>query len=275
MEYTPTRVLAGKQAGNVSAILVGVHGNERAGVEALEELNLHTIDAGEVRLIVGNPKAIAEGVRFIDTNLNRLFRPEEEINEEDKRTYEYERSREILHDIEGVDALLDIHGSNSPESEPFCICEAHAFAYAKTFPAHRIVSGFDALEPGGSDGYMNALGGMGMCFETGYINDPQGVVRAKEAIMAFLILRGHIAGVAPAQTPKIWVHMQSLYHTKTNDFQPEKPFADFEEVQRGACIGKDGGELVCAEDDGIVLFVRPRTRVGDEAFLFGTQKGMM
>jgi succinylglutamate desuccinylase len=273
MNQTPSRIITGAQPGNVSAILVGVHGNELAGVHALEALNLHAIEKGEVRLIVGNPKAIAEGVRFTERNLNRLFRAEHEIADAEKQAYEYARSREILRDLEGVDALLDIHASNSPESEPFCICEPHAFSYAKAFPTRRIVSGFDALEPGGSDEYMNRQGGMGICFETGYLNDPLGIERAKEAILAFLILRGHIEGTPPAQSSKEWIHMESLYHTKTDTFEPEKIFADFEEVTRGQCIGRDGGERVLAEDDGVVLFVRPRKKVGDEAFLFGKKKG--
>jgi hypothetical protein len=136
-----------------------------------------------------------------------------------------------------------------------------------------MVSGFDALEPGGSDGYINMQGGVGICFEAGYINDPESVARAKEAMNAFLIVRGHISGNAPVQSPKEWIHMESLYHTKTNTFNPEKIFADFEEVTRGQCIGKDGGEEVGVEDDGVVLFVRPRKKVGDEAFLFGKKKG--
>jgi succinylglutamate desuccinylase len=66
------------RAGVISA---GIHGDETAPIELLGAL-LARLEAGLVPLgapllvILGNPEAIRRGVRFVDTNLNRLFRPD-------------------------------------------------------------------------------------------------------------------------------------------------------------------------------------------------------
>lgn len=58
---------------------VGIHGDETAPIEMLAHLldalagNPHAL-AVDLMLVVGNPAAIAAGTRFIDADLNRLFR---------------------------------------------------------------------------------------------------------------------------------------------------------------------------------------------------------
>ncbi|MCL6416793.1 succinylglutamate desuccinylase [Aestuariirhabdus sp. Z084] len=56
----------------------GIHGNETAPIELLDRL-VNRLLGGELKLccrlllILGNPPAMRQGQRFIDTNLNRLF----------------------------------------------------------------------------------------------------------------------------------------------------------------------------------------------------------
>lgn len=266
------RIVRGEKPGNVSVILVGVHGNETPGLAAIKEMDLSAIVAGEVRIILGNPEAVKKNVRFIEQNLNRMFRAEADCTEEERASYEYRRSREIMPLLEGADALLDVHASNTKESEPFCICEPQGFALAHVLPAVRMVSGFDALEPGGTDAYMNARGGKGICFEAGYIHDTESNVRARIAIESFLQARGHVdTGVVSHHMSHVWTHMEMVYHTQVN-FVPVKVFADFAEVAAGEVIGMDGEEQICAPSEGVVLFVRARHKKGEEAFLFGRNR---
>lgn len=263
-----SEVVRGAHPGNTSVIFVGVHGNETPGIEALRAFDATRIVAGEVRFALGNPRAVAQNVRFVEANLNRMFR-EEGLRAQERASYEYGRAQELIPLITGAHALLDIHASNSPQSEPFCICEPHAFALAALLPAQRLVSGFDALEPGGTDGYMNRCGGKGICFEAGYIHDPASIMRATWALETFLHAQGHLAE-APvfAHQPPQELTMEELYHTQEH-FIPAKTFADFEAVSKGTVIGTDGGKAVCASADGVVLFVRAREHAGEEAFLFG------
>lgn len=90
---------------------VGVHGNETAPIELLGEL-LARLASGTVRLgapllvILGNLPAIRAGERFIATNLNRLFR-----REQDGSGDEAARARELM---AAVDAFFARHSRLAP-----------------------------------------------------------------------------------------------------------------------------------------------------------------
>lgn len=71
---------AGRANPNHEALIVsaGVHGNETAPIEVLNNLLNELLDnqwqlACPMLLILGNPPAMGAGERFIDVNLNRLF----------------------------------------------------------------------------------------------------------------------------------------------------------------------------------------------------------
>ena len=84
--------LNGIQPGPTSMILVGVHGNERCGNEAVEELlPTLSIEKGRVIIVQGNPRAIEQNVRFTEMNLNRMFKPDDQLSVEEKQSYEYSR----------------------------------------------------------------------------------------------------------------------------------------------------------------------------------------
>ncbi|WP_163559382.1 succinylglutamate desuccinylase [Halomonas sp. NO4] len=75
LELTPDRPGPAARVGVLSA---GIHGNETAPIELLGAA-LARLEAGLLRLgapllvILGNLEAIRAGVRYLDTNLNRLF----------------------------------------------------------------------------------------------------------------------------------------------------------------------------------------------------------
>ncbi|MGM1052335.1 MAG: succinylglutamate desuccinylase [Pseudomonadota bacterium] len=93
-------------AARACVLSVGIHGNETAPMELLEGL-LGRLTRGELRLgaptlvILGNPEATRQGVRFIGTNLNRLFRPD--LPETGR---EADRARELM---DAVDAFFARH----------------------------------------------------------------------------------------------------------------------------------------------------------------------
>ncbi|MFT5998627.1 MAG: succinylglutamate desuccinylase, partial [Neolewinella sp.] len=75
----------GAEAGPLVVAIGGVHGNEPAGVLALERLfdmledepriNPGFSFKGDLLALRGNLAALAAGVRFIDADLNRIWRP--------------------------------------------------------------------------------------------------------------------------------------------------------------------------------------------------------
>lgn len=262
----------GQSAGPTSIVLVGVHGNELCGVNALEEiLQTLNVEKGRVIFCYGNPKAIIDNKRFIEQNLNRMFKDSSVLTKDEKVSYEFARAQFLKPYLLSASALLDVHASLTPESQPFIICEPNALSIAEYLPVSRVVSGFDAIEPGGTDCFMNINGRMGICIECGYTNDPQSTALAKEGILSFLRVRGHIKGDTIIRQQE-HVHMYDLYRTKTNIFKLTKQFKDFEYIESGQLVGFDGDEKIVAEKDCVILFARNRERVGDEAFLLGEKK---
>lgn len=267
--------IIGKEKGPTSIILAGVHGNEKPGIEAFKKVlpNI-TIEKGTVFFIYGNPRAIKANQRFTEANLNRMFKDETDVTENEKRSYEYSRAQFLKKYLNRADALLDIHASSTPESRPFIICEANAQGIVTSIPIDLVVSGFDNTEPGGTDYYMNKIGKIGVCVECGYSNDPASIEIAEKSILAFLKARGHIPNDIKKQKQS-YMEIYELYTTKTGAFVLSKPFADFEEIKNRESIGLDGEETIYAQEDSIILFARNQNKIGQEAFLLGKKKNIL
>lgn len=263
--------LTGPEKGPTNMIAVGVHGNERCGIDAINEL-LPTlkIARGRVLIAYGNPRAIEQGMRYVEENLNRLFKSDEILSEKEKSSYEYSRAQFLKKYLNQADYLLDIHASLTPNSQRFIICEENAQNIAKYLPVPLAVSGFDTVEPGGTDYYMNQQGKTGVCIECGYLDDPSSKDVAKESIIAFLTACGNITGTSKVY-PQSSIEVKGLYLTK-NNFAPSKKFKDFEEANLNQIIGTDGKEKIKMPINGVVLFVRKRECPNEEAFLYGQYK---
>ena len=100
-----------------SAILlsVGVHGNETAPIEIIDQL-VTDILAGKIAvrnrllIVIANPKAIKSGFREIDENMNRLFSDAPIVKEGDSD--EHHRTRTLMNysrDFFSMDAHKKIH----------------------------------------------------------------------------------------------------------------------------------------------------------------------
>jgi len=261
--------LTGKSAGPVSLILAGVHGNERCGLTAFAELlpDLQ-IDCGQVFFIYGNPRAIEINRRYFEVNLNRLFCDDNRLTEQELTSYEYGRAQFLKKYLDQAEVLLDLHGSYSVASQPFAICEANAERIVSQLPIEKVVSGFDEIQPGGTDAYMNNIGKIGICVECGLLTKPQAAVVAKEVIMAFLQARGHLIGQASLKRQE-WLNIYQLYKTTTNNFYLAQDWPDFAEVKAGQLIGYDGEAAIRAVEDSFILFATERQKIGEEAFILG------
>lgn len=261
------RTLKGTKKGPISLVLGGVHGNELCGIEAIKALATMRIDAGEVMYGIANPRAVEQNVRFIESNLNRMFKPLNEVTEDEKQTYEYLRAQELKPFMNKAEALLDIHASYTPNSQPFLICEPNSLEIAGQLPINRLVSGFGHVEKGGTDGYMADAGKLGLCAECGFKDDLKSHEQALKTLKAFLVARGHIPGRI-SKPKQHYFHMEKIYITRRN-FTPTKAFDDFEVVPRNGVIGSDGSEVIRVKKETVVLFVRSRKHSGEEAFVSG------
>lgn len=112
LELTPDMAT---DAARACVLSVGIHGNETAPIELLGEC-LARLEAGLIRLgapvlvILGNLEAIRRAERYVDTNLNRLFR-----RDIDEAGMEPDRARELM---AAVDAFHARHAGPSRRGSP-------------------------------------------------------------------------------------------------------------------------------------------------------------
>src|SRR5688500_4098990 len=92
---------------SIRILIVGAqHGNEKLGPRLQRYLkNDKSGKFKNVDYLCGNPRALRADVRFIDTDLNRSYKPQTPI------TYEEKRAKKILKIIQQsqYDYVLDVH----------------------------------------------------------------------------------------------------------------------------------------------------------------------
>lgn len=248
---------------NTTTIMVWVHGNELSGPAALLEiLPTLQITSGKVFLIFANLRALDQNIRQTEKNMNRSF-----VQNSSWNTYEDIRAREIMSFLDQSDYLLDIHNTlNTQNSIPFVISEDREVW--EVFDVDFVVSGFDTLHPGGSDGYINSLGKKWVCIECGSIYDPRWYAIAKNSITNFLKFTENTDGKNKVFSQKKYLRFDTIYKNTTLDFSFSKNFEDFEFVRKWQKIATDWQKQIFAKENGYILFPYLPTKIHDEIFCF-------
>jgi len=123
-------------------VTVCVHGDEVCGLRGVNELvdegYFETIAKDKITLTImlANPLAFSQGVRFVHRNLNRVILPHLfEVG-----GYETFRGRSIANAILDCDVYLDLH-STSAASPPLCLPAANPQSeeLSKTFPVDYVI----------------------------------------------------------------------------------------------------------------------------------------
>ncbi|MCK5853603.1 MAG: aspartoacylase [Sulfurovaceae bacterium] len=127
---------------NTVFIVGGTHGNEQIGAYVVNNLSKELVKnqySFPVKTIIANPKALKRKERYIDADLNRLFKISE-LENLDKSTYEHERARVLNHIIgpkgDNNNFMIDLHTTNSnmgltimtPKRTPFKLNMLHYIA---------------------------------------------------------------------------------------------------------------------------------------------------
>lgn len=167
-------------------IVAAIHGNEDAGVKALENF-FHAIPTNlpvRIEAMVGNPDALAQGSRFLDRDLNRCFIKElgsecREIKARDRLISELKTFRE--HDSHPL-LVLDLHTFSAP-GLPFCCTNQIKIPFEVPVPSiHGLV---DSL-PGTFLSYCLNHQIPAIAFESGQHQDPASVAR-HEAFLWYVL----------------------------------------------------------------------------------------
>lgn len=102
--------------GTPSVAVVGaIHGDEPCGARAIERVLIEDPDVRRpVKFVVANERALEGGVRYIDADLNRAFKPGG-----DPRDHEHGLAHRLAEELAGC-TVLSLHATQS-HSEPFAI----------------------------------------------------------------------------------------------------------------------------------------------------------
>ncbi len=262
-------MIAGARPGPTIAIFAGVHGNELAGVLALQEL-IPTLEVtkGKVFIAFANPPAIEAGVRMVGKNLNRCF-----FKENQGTTSEDTRARELMRVLDKCDALLDLHMFYDDKGSPFVICEDPAIDIALKFDVDIISTNWTKTEPGASDGYMHSNGKIGLCVECGPISQWMMYKEfAKTTIYQFL---KHFdmtdQPVEYSARPKRVIKAKKIVYKKSKHFILSARLHNFDALQAGQIIATEGKKKYIAKPGEYIIFPHYNARIGEEAYIIGTE----
>ncbi len=288
--------LLGSYGGDTAGPLVigigGMHGNEPAGVFALQDVlhNLHDrrpAFRGTLLALTGNRAALARGCRYIDEDFNRLWvaeRLQEARERHAELTSEEREQRELLTAIEaalaqrqGPAVFLDLH-TTSAEGQPFVVI-------GDSLPNRRFASGLQApvilgLEEqleGTLLNYLSEQGHVVIGFEGGQHASPDAVQNHIAAIWSVLTTAGCLRPQdAPEKTPPeqpVCPVVEIRYHhliQAGDDFVMEPGFTNFQPVRRGQLLAHDRHGQIRAQESGQILMPLYQGQGADGFFLVRT-----
>ncbi len=261
--------ISGTLPGPTIAIFAGVHGNETAGVMALNAiLATLTITKGKLMIAYANPPAISAGVRMVHKNLNRCFY-EGNIG----TSPEDVRARELMAVLDQCDALLDLHMFYDDNGEPFVICEENAVELASEFDVGIISTNWTNVEPGATDGYMYQKGKIGICIECGPLSKPEEYKQfAINTIYQFLHYfdMTEIKIEASSKQKRI-IKAESVVYKANKSFHLKLGFKNFQKLSVGLEIAKTDDTTYIAKKNQCIIFPHYNARVGEEAYITGRE----
>lgn len=223
-ETKPGRIIhhvKGISEGPLVVFFGGIHGNEPAGVTALEKVLIEldpSVIKGEIYGIYGNLKALSTNKRFIEKDLNRIW-TEERVKalpkkqtltaEEEEQVELFDIIQEILKSTSSPVYFIDFHTTSSPTLPFITINDALINRYfSMNFPVP-IVLGIEEYLEGPLLSYLNKQGYVSLGFEAGQHTDLDSVTNCE----AFIYLSIVIAGLSPMEN---FVRYPNFYSTLRN-----------------------------------------------------------
>jgi predicted deacylase len=291
---------SGDKTGPVLVLFVGIHGNEPAGLKAIDRI-ADIIDekgaefGGTVYAITGNIRALELGIRYLDTDLNRLW----EVFYTDKdfslkkngkqQPSEYGESLEIKRTVDQIikkhidqpgDLIFaDLHTTSSQSCAFILLNDTLANRkLSRKFPVPHILGIEENIE-GTLLSYINNLGYKAIGFEAGAHLDDVSVERS-EAFLWLLFHNTGILEISDLKLRKVRKTLEALpgvpdsyyqvkYHKLVDDpekFEMISGFENFDFVKKDTPLAYEHGELIRAPISGRI-FMPLYQNVGHDGFM--------
>ncbi len=299
IEFTDEKRIIGEVIGSdkgpTMVIFSGIHGNEKAGVLAVEKVlkrireeNFHF--KGNVHFILGNINALNQHVRFKDADLNRIWTADKmnQLHEDsfllDSETKEqiqiYSIVQHILSSERGPFYFLDLHTTSSPSVPFITISDSlNNRKFASNFPVP-VVLGIEEYLEGPLLTFINDHGYIALGFEGGQHEDPQSVVNCEYFIWKSLVHSGCIDQEQVADFEKYRDHFANLCcshqffeitfrYALSNgqDFEMRPDFENFERIHKDQLLAFSRGLEIRAEHKGRIFMPLYQTQGEDGFFI--------
>lgn len=295
------RVIGSFTKGNPGTLLVflgGIHGNEPAGVKALERVfatlkRLNPEFSGELIGLCGNCKALSQSKRFLDEDLNRIWAEERIIsirntppdlwnNEEQELMDLLDHFEEIVHSNYEQVVFVDLH-TTSGVGGFFSIIpqETGNLGLAETLRAPIIFNLIDELK-GTTSNYFDRNGISCLTFEAGQHDDPQSIDLHEAAIWVLLEacacinkedipdFESRFVTLLDQEAAQLPVYLDFQYRhniSASDEFRMNPGYKNFSKINKGEALAKDKNGVVYAPLDGIMLMPLYQRQGGDGFFL--------
>jgi len=265
--------IKGKVSGPSVVFFAGIHGNEPAGVHALEDVFGKLVEDdinGTVYGFTGNLKALEANQRYLVEDLNRIW-TKERLRDLQTKTNLNEEEREqkellyILNDILKSDPgpfyFIDIHTTSSKTLPFITINDAIINRnFSKLFPVP-IVLGIEEYLNGPLLSYINELGYVSLGFESGQHEDVKAIINSISFIYLTLVYSKTIALEKvidfPAHYNRLKTESQGLldifevvylHKIKIDEsFSMEDGFKSFQDINAHTVLAISNGEPVKAK----------------------------
>lgn len=270
----------GPETQKVLLFVGGLHGNEPAGVQAIEEQMeewAHRAEGVPCKMIGirGNVAALHKKKRFLSQDLNRMwlnctpFDPPKErsLDDETKEFQELNHFFAALMKRHHQLFLLDLHTTSAP-SIPFGLpsSEQEASLPWPQCPVPLVLGALSAIR-GTLTQAISRWGHLGLAVEGGQHQDSHSVSCLRQMMVFF----AHQFGGLP-RTTKALPPPQPLYDlvyrhaiSPKDRFQMKPGFRNFDPVLQGQVLGHDGSGPVLAPITGLV-FMPLYQGLGEDGF---------
>jgi len=280
--------IKGLKKGPTIVFFGGIHGNEPAGIFALEAVlgKLETNNvSGNIYAISGNLKALKEGKRFISKDLNRLWtqkgidallQSHSLVSEHQEQLEIYNLIQDIVLKNQGPFYFIDLHTTSS-KTLPFITINDAIInrKFSEQFPVP-IVLGIEEYLQGPLLSYINTLGYVSLGFESGQHNSKNSISNCVAFINLVLKETNVIEQLdydkhkktlkTAAQDLDKFFEIAYLHRIENIDsFDILPAFKSFERIKKSELIAKHNNKEITARYSGRI-FMPLYQKNGNEGF---------
>lgn len=282
--YPNIKTFSGGKKKPCLLVFGAIHGDEVCGPYAINKIakdieSKHLIlKRGTVILVpICNPIAYKRGKRFIDENLNRVFK-----NWKDPDSYEKKLANDLTKLVHKCDIILDIH-SVSAKSAPLVFVDfpnKKNISFARILGASYILRGWPEVYKNSEFGkpsndtisFAQTLSKNGLTLECGQHNDQKSKKVAYRSIISALNYLGITKGKTKSKNINE-ITIKKLFIRKNNKDRFIKNWKNFDAFKKGDALAvRENGKKVVATFNGVIIMPNKNAEVDAEWFYTGINK---